>query len=276
MCKFHFALATAALMLVTTSPASAGWILLQDSFNTAGTVNDDLATRQAGSLIGVTPYQNDNFLTLGTNDIFFGSTLLLNNGSGGSSQATIMHDFTDPLIVLEQGYTVSFIFDPDISSASTSSNYFAIALGQRGSTAGTGFPETDSSTDFGIRLAGNGTFIVTRGGSALGVFDASPAMNKVYQFDLAVATSSFAAGNTADISLLIDNAPVDINGAAAGTDLTITWDSDGENYMSLISGGSGSLLDNLSVELIPEPSSSGMLIFGMIGMLALRRRVSTS
>lgn len=274
MCKFHFALATAALMLVTVSPASAGLILLQDNFNTAGSVNDDLATRQAGSSIGVTPYQNNSYLTLGANDIYFGSALLLNNGSGGSSQATLLHDFVDPQIVLEQGYTVSFLFDPDISSASASANYFAIAIGQRGSTAGTGFPETDSSTDFGIRLGGNGTFIVTRGGSAQGVFDASPVMNRVYQFDLAVATSSFAAGNTADISLLIDNTPVDINGIAPGTDLTITWDGDGENYMSLISGGSGSLLDNLSVELIPEPSSSGMLIVGMIGVLALRRRVA--
>ncbi len=275
MCKFHFAVVTAALMLGSASPASAGWTLLQDTFNTSGSVNDDLALRQAGSLIGATPYQNDNFLTLGTNSIFFNSTLLLNNGVGGSSQATILHDFTDPLILLEEGFTVSFIFDPDTTSASSSSNYFAIALGQRGSTAGTGFPEADSSTDFGVRLAGNGTFFVTRGGSASGVFDASPATNKVYQFDLAVSTTSFAAGNTADISLLIDNTPVDINGAAAGTDLTITWDSEGENYISLISGGSSSLLDNLSVELIPEPSSSGLFVIGMIGVIALRRRLTS-
>ena len=267
-------LAAALLVSGPSTQASGAIILLQDSFDTPGSINDDLGTRQAGSSLGLVGYASESFIMLGSNDIS-GGQLLLNDGGGLSSQVTMLHDFVDPLILLEEGFRITLDVDPDTTSAG-SSDYFALAIGQRASTAGNGFPEVDSSSDFGIRLGGDGSFIVTRGSAVpvMGTYDPTPAINKFYKLDLAVDTASFEAGEQATITLSMDNVPVDLNGASPGTDLIITWDAEGENYISLIGGGASSLVDNLNVALIPEPGTTSAMMFGVIALFAVYRRRS--
>ena len=237
-----------SLALVSIVGAN-GTVLLQDNYNVDDTVdiNDDLATRQAGSSLGTVNYTKHFFgPSAGTQKIesnklvltgFFVGTALLN------------HDFTDADITSSGGYSTCLTISPTAVRPGTpeSGRFFTLATGQSASIGGTGFPGTVKS-EIAYRLASKlGTGFMFGEGSTF-VFDADPALGKIYNVVLTVETSSFSEDSTFIANLYIDGVQMDLNGElAAGLSSTGTWDDDDENFISLSAINSTWTVDNIEI-----------------------------
>lgn len=267
-------LLTAGLLWVAAQGASAA-VLLSDNFDTGGSINSDLATRQGGSLATVS-YASGQFGTAGLSGIQ-SNQLRLNTNNSYSSNVALNHDFRDAAITSSGGFQIAF--DANLSSTNFSGgNGLGLGIGYNDtSSAISGFPAASPVNDIGFRLFANGTaYYRTAGGSGTFTFDAGAAANDVFHMVLQVATADFNSGTTAAVSLFVDGNLIDMNGAAAGEALTFAWDGNA-NYIGMNGLNSVVLVDNLEIsDLSPEASvpvaPSALLMVAGLAVMRGRRR----
>ncbi|MBN1394604.1 MAG: PEP-CTERM sorting domain-containing protein [Pirellulales bacterium] len=130
------------------------------------------------------------------------------------------------------------------------------------------------------------TAVGTTGASNWTTLMAGAGSDQWYTMELRVTLndSSFDSGTTATAEMWWkprDSAgplvQADINGSLAGLSYTWTWDADGTNYMGFYgytpaaptnAFTEATLFDNISVSIVPEPSTFSLLACGLMGLLA--------
>ena len=119
--------------------------------------------------------------------------------------------------------------------------------------------------DYGILFRQNGgteRFDNTVNLGAGGAFSATAGPRRV---EISYAFSSFADGASVTATSKVD-------GTQVASD-TFTWDSNvGAMYMELGHNDPNLLVDNLTVSVIPEPSSALLSSLAILGLIARRRR----
>ncbi|BAM03959.1 PEP-CTERM sorting domain-containing protein [Phycisphaera mikurensis] len=279
-----FVTATAASFALVAPSASAAPIVLSDGFQIGGTglntnVNADLATRQSGTAAPLTLAE----ATAGTspnNDAFiqndfgaFGSDALLlrttASPGGGANQTAVQVGGLGAVIGTQ--YTISFDYHMSFASGAGNARFLGFTLS--GDTAA-----ATPGGDFAIVLRENGDQTTFEDGTATG------APNVPY---------STSGGEVSTIQLLVDEtlatptvtvtlsdtfgtdtatlAPVAIDFEAADTGrfLEIRGSQSGGTTFG---GSVGDFrIDNLQVEIVPEPSTAALAAAGA-GLMLLRRR----
>ncbi len=244
-------------MLLLTPMAGADG-LLSDDFDTTNTgMNDDLASRQSGSLATVTWSKSAN-----ANASISGNSLHWSTGNNNAGPIVSPdHDFSDAASIAGGGFTISFDVVPNASQF-TGLSLGTSSSGDRLNDGGNLF--TYSTTDYGflIRPTGAGTVFIGGAGHNFSTTAASS-----YNVQLEVLTTGFSAGTAATATLTINGVAVDSNRA-------FTWDSEGQNYIafSMWRSAGDTSIDNLSISAIPEPSSGMLLIAAVAGLPLIRRR----
>ncbi|HUT11803.1 MAG TPA: PEP-CTERM sorting domain-containing protein [Thermoguttaceae bacterium] len=291
-----FVAVLAVSLTLTDGAQGGGTVLLHDSFNgpddttdlTGNTphdihLNSDLSSRQAGSSLGTITYRLD---VGGGNDPPYRNPYLSNNAlvmKGGSLYRSLnrsqiispRHDFVDSAIVDDGGFVIELIVNP--TGGNTSSDWFAVSLGHTSSSAGLADSYeqdvTDPEVDFGILFRGSGVFNTFRKGTGDpgGTYASGHAASDFFDIRIEVETQSFALGEIATVRTFVNDRPLDIS-TLPGDELTLLWDGDGTNYISLESRVLPSVLDDFKVSTIPEPSTFILLAMGAVGLLFYARR----
>jgi len=243
-------------------------VLIHDNFNTTNTgMNDDLATRQTGSLAQTT--WNLNSTADGRSASISNNTMVVRaSASAGttnnSAMVSLNHSFTDAAIINAGGFTVSFDMKQDFNNSLLS---FGLGLSDAGrnETGSANNAHNRASTDWGFSYYQNNnqTFVAVDGVSVLN-FTPVP-VGTWFNVTIDVTTANFNSGTTATVNFFINDVLIDGN-------RSFTWDGDGTNYLAL-SGYRGNnpdlAIDNFSVTVVPEPTTA---LLGGLGMLFLLRR----
>jgi len=227
-----------------------GQLILLDSFDTDGTgVNEDLGSRQFGSIATANWLTASEGATPEGSQVIRDNQLALGVASGGlyESNARLDIDFAKVDGLLAGGaFQVSFKVNP-------TGSYAAFTLGSKGDLLDSR-PLIRSSTDFGI---------VMKNGLSGAVYSHSGQVATFQAMDwnsgpllLTIMTESFDEGVAYTISATVGGSTLDLNGEGAGTDFTGTWDSDGVNYMYLSGRGTDSTFDSFHVSAVPKPAST--------------------
>lgn len=248
-------------LLVLISGGAQASVILSDSFDSATSgLNDNLATRQAGS------EATQNWLSGGNGDSTIASNELLITHSSNSSDRNVYLDLdlgSASGLVDGGSFTISF----DMTANNNSYSAFFI-----GSDNLVGRPAVGSlsSNDFQmlIKSTGNSTVYYNGGSNAYSTAAAGTGMKSwVFTFE----TSDFDNGTAYTASLSIDGSEYDLNGATAGTTYSSTWDG-GAQYIGFSTRGNSTIVDNFEVAAIPEPSSLLLAVAGLLAFGLLRRR----
>jgi hypothetical protein len=274
--KAHLGLALGVAVVGLASVAH-GTVLLSDSFNsrTNGSTSAPLVSSWGA---------NDNALggsivqTYETSDPFNSTVAVVRNDRGelGWAFAEIQHDFAANLA--GGGVTVEFslIF---MSQGGGNVNWWM------GVKSGDITPSsvTDTIKQIPLQFTGTDIGLLWRANAATGgSFNSGVAVDNGFssphlrngqpsQIRIDVFTTSAASGSPGTLRLTVDSNVVDINGAAAGTDLAFTWDADGAAYMGFGSNANAYYaIDNLRISAIPEPASLALL--GVAGLLLAAQR----
>jgi hypothetical protein len=166
----------------------------------------------------------------------------------------------------------SFSFSPSYDLGLVG-NYVSIGLSQQRVV-------NTSTIMFGeVRLRGDGSAAFYSGGSALGSVDlAVGSSNTVSMFlndtaDTIVYAGGTLAANTLDYWL---NGSKIYSGASFGTGVGVLGTTNGMGQITVWDATSRTdldyLIDNITVEAIPEPATIGMLLLGAVTVFAVRRR----
>lgn len=158
------------------------------------------------------------------------------------------------LILAAGGFTVSYDFDLAGASANAA-DWMSVRVGNSGEN----IPVNDANVDFGVLTRGNGAMQTFEGTNANEF--GTPGAAAPHNFSLVYAFTSFAQGSTVNFTGFVD-------GVQIGTD-TFTWN--GTDDVKIFFGGrvQGSLIDNIQIATIPEPSAA---LLSALGGLALVRR----
>jgi hypothetical protein len=253
-------------MLVFVAPAQSA-ILLSDTFNNvteSGSYSDDygvnkeLATRQAGSMIGTMTYTRYdggsgwNGATQVYNSSFAVKALdLFSYGASASPYVVGTHDFARDVVI-------SALLDP--ASPGFSDNTTWVAISARTTTATPGSMNLSTQTGVSLRVGATGSVWVLVDGAT--VFTGSVTSASNYQ------TSMTLNGSLLDVT--INGTTLDLNGVTNGTSMTITGAAGTHNYIGLsskstASGSTGSTVDNLLIETLPVtllPPTIAVLVDG--------------
>lgn len=267
-----------ASLALTAGTAGAN-VIFSDTFD--GRTNGDATI---GSLVSSWG-SNDNALggsivqTYQTSNPFNNSVPVVRNNRGelGWAFTEIQHDFASNLA--GGGLTIQF----DMSFLNGGGGNVSWWMG---TASGDIEPAdiTNGTKQIPLQFSGSDVGLLWRGGASTGgSFLAGVAVDNGFAsghvrtgggssaMRIDIFTNSAAAGSPATVRLTIDGNVTDINGAAAGTDLSFNWDAQGAAYTGFGSNvATYYAIDNLVVTAIPEPASLGMLAIG--GLIALRRR----
>ncbi|NQT51037.1 PEP-CTERM sorting domain-containing protein [bacterium] len=258
---------------VTNEKYVAPSALFSDNFNTGSDNTVDsfnpLKEGRQGSSNGLGGSQLGpiNWVSKRTFQNITGDQVAMQNA--GTGQLHLNHNFTDPALTAGGGFIIEYDFSPNTDAGS---DWMAINLGLTFAEANNDVAPhiTQGYTDFGMLIRGNGGFQVFDSGVAVG----SGSMGHLEDNHvlLMVQTGGFAAGDMARLDAWYNGALIDLNGAAAGTQLLINWDAGGENFIEFEVNDSGFGFDNLVIRGLPEPGTMTLLAFGGLGLLARRRR----
>jgi hypothetical protein len=257
------------LFALPAGTSGAATVLYSENFNNEATPNYNAGTTPEtnfGGAIGVlqssgTPEGNNAGNTAwqfasglaggasggGANGLRFGTSPGFNWASGAIGA----------LIIADGGFSVSYDFD--LNGFGSDDDWMSVRVGNSGENIGV----NNANVDFGALTRGDGRMQTFEGGGPtldttnLGIASA----RAVHRFTLQYAFTSFSAGSTVNFTGFVD-------GVQIGTD-TFTWN--GTDDVKIFLGGrvNGSLIDNVQISTIPEPSAA--LLSGL-GILALVRR----
>ena len=268
---------TVAVAICFAANVQAEIVLFTDNFDDADNsqpdngLNQNLSTRQAGSSLGTVPWgvYNDNYGYVEVNGAINPDVMKLVGpspvGTNVNTAVVIGHNFTDSSITTAGWFELQWDMDP----TSDTSKWSCASIGLPNANGNADV--TNAATGFGVLLTGTGGWYSVAAGVNLGsgTYDSTPQDGEWYTFKMRVATSSFASGSSA---------AVDVYAGPVGGSLTLLtsqafqWNSDGENYMGFYGYKNTSLVDNVRVTTIPEPSTLALLATGLIGLLCYARR----
>ncbi len=160
------------------------------------------------------------------------------------------------LILADGGFSVSYNFN--LNGLGAADDWMSVRVGNGGENIAINAP----SVDFGVLTRGDGrmeTFDSSATGQGLGTAS-TPAP---HNFTLVYAFNSWAMGSTVNFTGFVD-------GVQIGTD---TFDWNGTNNVTIFFGGrvAGSLIDDIQIRTIPEPSAVMLSGFCALGFLRRRR-----
>jgi hypothetical protein len=256
------------LLALPAGTSSAATLLYSEDFNNEATPNYNSGTTPEtnfGASIGVlqssgtgqggnagnTAWQfSTGGLTGGQRGLRFGSSPGFNWATGPIGA----------LIVADGGFSVSYDFD--LAGLGTDDDWMSVRVGNGAEN----IDVNNANVDYGVLTRGDGRMQTFEGGGpTLDVTNLGTASARaIHRFTLQYAFTSFAVGSTVNFTGLVDGVPI-------GTD-TFTWN--GTDDVKIFLGGrvNGSLIDNVQVSTIPEPSAA--LLSGLaILALARRRRI---
>jgi hypothetical protein len=248
-------------LLVFVSGSAQASVFLSDSFDSATSgLNDNLATRQAGS------EANKDWLAGGNGASTIVSDELLITHSGNSSDRNVYLDLdlrSTSGLLAGGSFTISF----DMTANSSYSGFF-IGSDNLGGRPMVG-PLANNDFQMLIRSSsGNSSVYYDGGSSSYGTASVGTGMKSwVFTFD----TVDFDSGTPYTASLTIDGSEYDLNAGAAGTTLSRNWDG-GAQYIGFTTRNSNTIVDNFELAVIPEPSALLLAVVGLLGCGLFRRR----
>lgn len=248
---------------LTFGTSSAATLLYSENFNNEATPNYNGGTTPETNVGGIGILQSSGFVqgNNATNTAWLFSTggnpggvNGLRFGAGpGYNWAT---GTNAALILADGGFSVSY--DYDQAGLGNADDWFLIRVGNGGENSGVG----NADTDFGLLTRGDGRMQSFDNGGFSSAQDFGTATAVApHNFTLNYAFNSWAAGSTVTFTGFTD-------GVQIATD-SFTWG--GTNDVKIFFGGSvqGSLIDNIQINTIPEPSA---LLLSALGAVALLRR----
>lgn len=253
------------LFALPAGTSSAATVLYSENFNSEATPNYNAGTTSEtnfGAAIGVLQSSGTGQSGNAANTAWQFSTGGLTGGQRGLRFGTSpgynwATGAIGALIVADGGFSVSYDFD--LNGFGTDDDWMSVRVGNGAEN----IDVNNANVDYGVLTRGDGRMQTFEGGggpldvTSLGTMGA----RATHRFTLQYAFTSFAAGSTVNFTGFVD-------GVQIGTD-TFTWN--GTDDVKIFLGGrvNGSLIDNVEVSTIPEPSAA--LLSGL-GILALIRR----
>lgn len=269
----HLFLAGIVCSVIAIATPAQSALLFQDTFNNvsnsdaySGTdygVNKELAARQSGPSATMTYTRYDggagwNGATQAYHSSFGKTLTMFAYSSSGTPYVVGTKDFA-------RDVSISALLDPSFYNSDPTG---WVAISTRLTSATPGAVNLSMQTGVSLRVQSNGGVTVLVDGGVAGT--AAVAAVSTYQ------TNMTLLGNL--LTVTINNVLVDLNGAAAGTSLTIAGAAGTHNYVGLSaksnSGTQTSTFDNLTIESIevPEPATMGLLTLGGMALLGRRNR----
>ncbi|MCA9263175.1 MAG: PEP-CTERM sorting domain-containing protein [Planctomycetales bacterium] len=258
-----------ALALSATSVHAAGDLLFIDLFDVPDSASFDAAEtagRTAGTVAGETllkahraqqEIRDSQLYAVATAGVRFENT-------AGTPGATNRYDWAAGSaggnILSAGGFSVSFDWTP---TDDVSTNWVAWAVGTANADSGASVVN-EAQNDYGILFRNNGGTerFINGGNQGAGGSFATAASHHVmidYEFD------SFADGSNVTATSYVD-------GTQVASDIFAWNNNGGAMYMEFASNQTGSLIDNLTVSTVPEPSAGILFLLSLIGLVARRRR----
>jgi len=257
--KFNRNLIMAATLASFTIGANAATVLYSENFDgegTAGNAYDDGTTPEInvgsigvlqstgisqGGNAGDTAWSATTSVGPGNMGLRFGPGGNYNWATGSNSAA----------ILAAGGFSISF----DYTFALDDTQWVGVRVGSG--------PENiainAAGVTFGALARGNGQMETWDDGSSNGYGTATTGAPRSAQFNYAF--TSWEIGSTVTFTGIVD-------GITVATD-TFTWDASDDMKIVIAGAVDGTLVDNIQVSTIPEPSAA---LLGGLGLLALLRR----
>jgi len=265
LCGLAVATVAMATFAFTGASASAA-TLFADNFSRADNTDLNAATTgKSGSLgaldwvevkSGADPSITSNQLRLGES-----------GAAGGWSIAYLNHNFIDAIISSGGEFTVTTDIGNAGSGGGTRFNGFAVGHSLAEVNGWAANNPTSFTSDFFFGYDPTGTTevkIFTNGGSQ--VHQRTINLNAGAELSVHFTLSDFNAGSTVNYEAFV-------NGVSEDTG-SFTWSGTNENYIALYSNYTThtAIQDNFEVSAVPEPSTFALAAFGLLGLLAFRRR----
>ncbi|MCW1886376.1 PEP-CTERM sorting domain-containing protein [Luteolibacter flavescens] len=257
------------LFALPVGTSGAATVLYSENFNNEASPNYNAGTTPEtnfGGLIGVLQSSGTGQGNNAGSTAWQFSSGLAGGASGGGSNG--LRFGTSPgfnwatgpigsLILADGGFSVSYDFD--LNGFGAADDWMSVRVGNSAENIGV----NNANVDYGVLTRGDGRMQTFEGGGpTMDVNEMGTASAPtVHRFTLQYAFTSFAAGSTVNFTGFVDGVPI-------GTD-TFTWN--GTDDVKIFLGGrvNGSLIDNVQVSTIPEPS---VALLSGLGILALVRR----
>lgn len=259
-------------LLPLAGPAS-GLVLFSDNFDTADSASFDAATM--GSRLSGTVAAETYLRSWGTQQQINANQLLMpTRNSGGVRFENALNDPTTgaadrfnwaggaagSAIIAGGGFRVAFDWTPP---ENTLGDWVSFQVGTNNADTGN---LTNAGTDYGILFRNNGNTERFDNGVNLGAGGAFTALagGVVRQVEITYNFNSFADGSAV-------TAISRVNGVEVAND-SFVWDGNsGELRFELGSISANSRIDNLTISVIPEPTTAAIALSSLLG-LGLRRR----
>ena len=180
-------------------------------------------------------------------------------GAEGAGQYNWATGDNAALILADGGFSVSYDFD--LAGFGNADDWMSVRVGNSGENIGV----NGANVDYGVLTRGDGRMQTFEGGSNFNVDEfgietaAAP-----HNFSLVYAFTSFAEGSTVNFTGFVDGVQVAAD--------TFTWN--GTDNVRIFFGGrvEGSLIDNIQINTIPEPSAALLSALGALALVRRRRK----
>lgn len=252
----------AILLMLPAGMSEAATLLYSENFNGEATPNYNAGTTPETNVGGIGVLQSSgvaqtnnatntawqfstNANTVGQNGLRFGTSPGYNWATGANAA----------LILADGGFSISYSYNQNGLGAAD--DWMSVRVGNG--------PENiainAANVDFGVLTRADGRMQTFEGSAANDFGIAAPVAP--HEITLVYAFNSWAQGSTVNFTGFVD-------GVQIGTD---TFDWNGTNNVSIFFGGrvTGSLIDNIQIRTIPEPSVVMLSGFCALGFMRRRR-----
>lgn len=243
-------------------------ILFTDSFNRADNtdINLNSAVDQSGT-IGAQLYTEHT--TVGATDPqISGGRLLL--GPVGQSRAALDYNFfgSAAAITGDGAFEVAYTVNPGVSYVGTThgSYSFRTYLSQ-GSIAKSTNATANAFQGLAVEVRGNGHVLVYSQGPQINTTTTASVWNTQADNSVRILVETDGFSTTSS-----NTASIFINDTLVGSALAFNWKTANDVYLALEATNQSSSFENLSITVIPEPSSLLLLVTALGGVMLFRKR----